>query len=272
MSNNIAVPATPAAHRPPTSSAPPSAAAVVAPTVHPVSFDSAQIKHDMKLCSDCVWDVEDLRDHQYRIGEVLFDPNRPDAIIAVYPTGSGKSHAMRVIGAMQRGIHLIFIPLLTLSADVMAKFSSASQSHGSVRAYHLDELYDNNKTRYQEVMKRCADLKRSTVSTVFLFLSPQHLCKVVSARTTLIRCSWYGTLRTIFMDEVHLRVQHALSFQKECRMLRDLFFVKCMHPPDSSIFVPYFVGLTATFPTDYIDGLHQLTSIPFGDGCASWLD
>eukprot|EP00956_Cyclotella_meneghiniana_P008997 scaffold12325_cov40-Cyclotella_meneghiniana.AAC.2 len=190
MSNNIAVPATPAAHRPPTSSAPPSAAAVVAPTVHPVSFDSAQIKHDMKLCSDCVWDVEDLRDHQYRIGEVLFDPNRPDAIIAVYPTGSGKSHAMRVIGAMQRGIHLVFIPLLTLSADVMAKFSSASQSHGSVRAYHLDELYDNNKTRYQEVMKRCADLKRSTVSTVFLFLSPQHLCKVVSARTADLYSVW----------------------------------------------------------------------------------
>ena len=145
---------------------------------------------------------------------------------------------MRVIGAMPRGIHLIFIPLLTLSADVIvAKFSSASQSHGSVRAYHLDELYDSNKTRYQEVMQRCANLKQSTVLTVFLFLSPQHLCKVVSVRTTLIRCSWYGTLRTIFMIEVHLYLQHGRSFRKECRMLHDLFFVKCMHPPDSSKFV-----------------------------------
>eukprot|EP00956_Cyclotella_meneghiniana_P045738 scaffold382218_cov76-Cyclotella_meneghiniana.AAC.1 len=271
MSNLNTAPSTPLNH-PPTTTAPPSAAAsavpaaaVAAPIASAVPFDAEQIKHDMKLCSDCVWDVQELRDHQYKIGEVLFDPNRPDAIIAVFPTGSGKSHAIRVIGAMQRGIHLIFIPLLTLSADVMAKFCSASQNHGSVRAYHLDELYDNNRTRYQELIQRCADLKRSTDSTVFLFLSPQHLCKVVSARTTLIRCSWYGTLRTIFMDEVHLHVQHGLSFRKECRMLRDYFFVKCMHPPDRQHFIPYFVGLSATFPNDYTAGLHLLTSIPFGD-------
>ena len=141
------------------------------------------------MCSDCVWDVEELREHQYKIGETIFDPNRPNALIAVYPTGSGKSHVIRVVDSMMRGIHLILIPLLTLYTDVMAKFSSASQNHGSVRAYHLDELYDSNKTRYQEVMQRCANLKQSTVLTVFLFLSTQHLCKVVSVRTTLIRCS-----------------------------------------------------------------------------------
>ena len=217
----------------------------------------------MKMCSDCVWDVEELREHQYKIGETIFDPNRPNALIAVYPTGSGKSHVIRVVGSMMRGIHLIFIPLLTLSTDVMAKFSSASQNHGSVRAYHLDEIYDNNETKYEEVMQRCANLKRSTVLTVFLFLSPQHLCNVVSARTTLVRCSWNGTLRSIFMDEVHLHVQHGLSFRKECRILRDKFLVMCMHPPNSDYFIPKFVGLSATFPSDYLPGLQILTSLKF---------
>eukprot|EP00956_Cyclotella_meneghiniana_P040745 scaffold203811_cov40-Cyclotella_meneghiniana.AAC.1 len=118
MSNLNTAPSTPL-NRPPTTTAPPSAAAsavpaaVAAPLASAVPFDAEQIKHDMKLCSDCVWGVQELRDHQYKIGEVLFDPTRPDAIIAVFPTGSGKSHAVRVIGAMQRGIHLIFIPLLT---------------------------------------------------------------------------------------------------------------------------------------------------------------
>eukprot|EP00956_Cyclotella_meneghiniana_P044590 scaffold324628_cov76-Cyclotella_meneghiniana.AAC.2 len=112
-------------------------------------------------------------------------------------------------------------------------------------------------------MQRCANLKRSTVSTVFLFLSPQHLCNVVSARTTLVRCSWNGTLRSIFMDEVHLHVQRGLSFRKECRILRDKFLVMCMHPPNSDYFIPKFVGLSATFPSDYLPGLQILTLLKF---------
>ena len=112
MSNRHPIlPATPI-HRPPTPSAPPSATAATAaapttPLESKVPFDTEQRKHGMKLCSDCVWDVEELSDHQYIIGEVLFDPNRPDKIIiAVYPTGSAKSHAVRVIGAMQHTTHL----------------------------------------------------------------------------------------------------------------------------------------------------------------------
>ena len=50
------------------------------------------------LCSDRVWGVEGMRDHQYKIGEVLMDPNWPDKIIAVYPTGSEKSDARSILG------------------------------------------------------------------------------------------------------------------------------------------------------------------------------
>ena len=49
-----------------------------------------------------------------------------------------------MIGVLDHGVCMIFIPLLTLSADVMAKFQHAIQDYGSVRAYHLDEIYDNN--------------------------------------------------------------------------------------------------------------------------------
>eukprot|EP00956_Cyclotella_meneghiniana_P042472 scaffold248481_cov53-Cyclotella_meneghiniana.AAC.5 len=92
MSNQTAVPATPV-HRPPTPSAPPSASAPAAtPVESNIPFDVEQTRRDMKLCSDCVWEVEERRPHQYKIGELLFNPNKPNSIIAVYPTGSGKSH------------------------------------------------------------------------------------------------------------------------------------------------------------------------------------
>ena len=212
MSRQSTVPPTPP-HLPPSNVAPPSAAAAVTAAATPIPFDHERIRYDLRECSDFVWEVEELRDSQYRIAQVMFDPNLPNQIVAVYPTGSGKSHVIRVIGAMHRGICLIFIPLLTLSADVMAKFDSACQLYGSVRSYHLDELIDNNKEKYDQVLQRCKELPRSTDSTVFIFLSPQHLCKCANAREIFVGCSAYGTLRTVVMDEVHLHVQHGLSFR-----------------------------------------------------------
>jgi len=55
--------------------------------------------------------------------------------------GGGKNHILRTLGVIERGIVLIFIPLLTLSADVMHKFDAANTTWGNVGVYHLDELY-----------------------------------------------------------------------------------------------------------------------------------
>ena len=43
---------------------------------------------------------------------------------------------------MEQGIVLIVIPLLTLSADVMSKFTCADQRFGAVTVQHIDELSD----------------------------------------------------------------------------------------------------------------------------------
>ena len=190
MSNQTVVPATPI-HRLPTPSAPLSAAAT--PLESTIPFDTEQIRHDMKLCSDYVWDVDKLRPHQYKIGELLFNPNKSNAIIAVYPTRSGKSHAICVIGAMQRGIIMIFIPLLTLSADVMAKFASCKC---------LPESWIRLSISSRRAVRQQQDVVSGGVTALnrsqalyhfieFLLLSPQHLCKDVSTRTAFIHCSWF---------------------------------------------------------------------------------
>ena len=214
-------------------------------------------------CSRDVWGTPSLRPMQSNILRLLIDPSLPNAVLAVYRTGLGKSHVIRMIGVLDRGICMIFIPLLTLSADVMKKFQSACQHFGSVRAYHLDELVDSDPTLHDEVLSLCINLRPSTKSTVFVFLSPQHLCKHQSACNVFLACAAKGTLRTVAMDEIHLHVAHGLSFREECRKLKDIFFKPLFHPRDKDQFTPRLLCLTATMPLSYIKGLEYLTTLSF---------
>lgn len=48
----------------------------------------------------------------------------PDRALYLYvdSTGASKSHTMHILGSLMGGVTLVFIPLLTLSADVLEKF------------------------------------------------------------------------------------------------------------------------------------------------------
>ncbi len=59
-----------------------------------------------------------------------------------------------MLGDIKWGIILIFIPLLTLSTDVMSKFMCANLSFGVVIIRHLDKLYDANKPAYKDLLQR----------------------------------------------------------------------------------------------------------------------
>jgi superfamily II DNA helicase RecQ len=124
--------------------------------------------------------------------------------------------AIRTLGVIERGIVLIFIPLLTLSADVMNKFTCANQNFGAVAVQHLDELFDANKRVYYDLLERFCGLRRSTTTTVLIFLSPQQFLKNhPEARNVFIECSHCTTLRVIALDEAHIHVQHGTLFRSE---------------------------------------------------------
>ncbi len=44
----------------------------------------------------------------------LLHPHRSNSLVVVHWTGGGKTHILRTLGVIKRGIDLIFIPLLTL--------------------------------------------------------------------------------------------------------------------------------------------------------------
>ena len=133
----------------------------------------------LKLCivaaSALVWSVKDIFPAQLNAVYCLLHPVLPDHLAVIQRTDAGKMHIIRTLGMMEHGIVLIFIPLLTLFADVMSEFKCADQRYGAITIQHLDKLYDANRQVYKELLERCHGLLRSTTMTVFIFLSPQFL-------------------------------------------------------------------------------------------------
>ena len=229
-------------------------------------FDVNELDRFALAASSNVWSTPQLRPSQQEAIRFIMHPCKPNNVIIVQPTGSGKTHIVRVVGVIERGIILIFIPLLTLSADVLQKFTCADETWGTVEVQHLDELYEANRSKYNEFLQRCHGLKRSTSSTVFVFLSPQFLVNHQDALDVFVHCAVGRTLRVVVEDEVHLKVQHGMSFRGEIRELRNIFYRKVFDPANRRDW-PKSIFMTGTLPSDYIADITTLTTIPFPPEC-----
>jgi len=184
----------------------------------------------------------------------------PNHLAVIQRTVAGKTHILRTLGVIERGIILIFIPLLTLSADVISKFTCANQKFGAVTVQHLDELIDANKQVYYDLLERCRGLRQSTTTTVFILMSPQFLINHPEARKVFIDCSHRTTLRVIALNEVHIHVQHGTSFRSEIRALQVLFFSKIFREQLPTV-QPRLIVLTAAMPTSYLPHLCRLLTV-----------
>jgi len=230
-------------------------------------IDETRLKDCIVAVSASVWGVRTMRPAQLEACYRLLHPHHPDYLVVVHRTGGGKTHILRTLGVIERGMIFIFIPLLTLSADVMHKFEDANTTWGNVGAYHLDELYDSNRSAFTRLMWRCLSIERSTTSMLFLFLSPQFLVNHHDTLNDLVTCARERTLRVIAMDEAHVHVQHGTSFRDDIRALR-VEFSRQIYGNKLSDRRPHLIALSATFPTSYICLLSNLLTVDFNiDNC-----
>ena len=161
------------------------------------------------------------------------------------------------------GVHPIVTPLLTLSADVQSKFECASQRFGRVRVFHLDELYDDAREKYQSFLGLCRSSKRSSRDTNFVFLYPQFLVNHPDALAAVLHIASEQTLRFVVMDEAHLHVQHGESFRVECRAMVQVFFRPVFHPPPPRVCSVLSLFMSANIPQPYVPSLARLTTLRF---------
>jgi superfamily II DNA helicase RecQ len=61
------------------------------------------------------------------------------SVLLVQGTAAGKSTVMTTTLTITQGVALIIAPLLALGADQSSKIKLASQSGGTIIAFHLDE-------------------------------------------------------------------------------------------------------------------------------------
>jgi hypothetical protein len=157
-------------------------------------------------------------------------------------------------------IVLIFIPLLALSADEMHKFESLNATWGNVGVYHLDKIFHCNCSANHKLVHPCSMIKQSMSSTLFVFLLPQFLINHPDKLSIFVTCAHECTLRLIAMEEVHIHMQHGLSFHEEICALCVKFFrrIHGNQPRDQS---PRLIAPLATFPTSYLWLLLSLLTV-----------
>ncbi len=83
--------------------------------------DNERLKSCIIAASASVWSVNEMHPAQLDAVYPLLHPLRPNHLAVIQRIGAGKTHILRTLGVIERGIVLIFIPLLTLSANVMSK-------------------------------------------------------------------------------------------------------------------------------------------------------
>jgi superfamily II DNA helicase RecQ len=231
------------------------------------SVDDAQLKDCIVAALASIWGVPTMRPGQLEACFHLLHPHRPNSVVVVHQTEGGKTHILCTLGVIEKGIVLIFISLLTLSANVMHKFKSSNLTWGNIGIYHLDKIYDCNTMAYNKLLHRCSLVEQSTSSTLFIFISPQFLIHHPDALGVFVTCTQERTLRLIAMDEVHIHVQHGSSFHQEICALRIEFF-HSVYSNQPCKLQPWLIAMTATFPRSYLAILSSLLTVNFSiPGC-----
>jgi hypothetical protein len=90
------------------------------------------------------WGVLDMFPSQLNVVFCLLHSMHLNHLMVIQQTGTGKAHILWMLGVIECGIVLIFIPPLTLSASVMSKFTYTNQRFGAVIIQRLNELYNAN--------------------------------------------------------------------------------------------------------------------------------
>ncbi len=116
------------------------------------------LKLSIIAASVSIWGILAMYPAQIDAAFCLLHPTHPNHLAVIQRTGVGKMHIVRTLGVIKRGIILIFIPLLTLSADAMAKFTCANKHFGGVITMHLNKLYNANKCTYLQLLDCCCCL------------------------------------------------------------------------------------------------------------------
>ena len=97
-------------------------------------------------------------------------PHRPEALILVQGTGSGKPAIAQNFRCIDGGVTTIIEETLSLAANQKSKAGRAKNTYGPVFAYQLDSV--KKKHLMDRLNVKLKSLTRTTYITIFIYTSP----------------------------------------------------------------------------------------------------
>lgn len=203
----------------------------------------------------------------FRDGPVELNPEQVEAlraiaagrdVLAVLPTGHGKSFVFQLPALATSGVTIVVSPLVSLMTDQALELNRAIG--GAVRALVAPMRESNSRTGKVEVQQQLEGTKDHGIRLVYM--SPERLCSR-QFQDWVRRGVEAGVVRRIALDEAHTFVtwgdDFRPSFRRAERFLRKL---KGAHPEMG------LLALTATATTTVRNGLRRsifaLPEIPIG--------
>ena len=104
----------------------------------------------------------------------------------------------------------MLVPLLALSANLVARVKQIGQKNAHIITYLMDEIC---KTQHEnQVLRQMDDIESQSSTTMILISSPQALADNKKFRDQLLKCHRRGTLRANVIDEAHLSGQCTANY------------------------------------------------------------
>mmetsp|Transcript_266 Transcript_266/g.544 ORF Transcript_266/g.544 Transcript_266/m.544 type:complete len:395 (-) Transcript_266:695-1879(-) len=209
-----------------------------------------------------VWHVEKMRDAQRDCIEFIYDPSKNKRACIVLPTAFRKSHVIRLVGTLSKGVHVVMYPLLASTADQVAAFTGGNEAYGFIVVINFDIHASTCGAVRRKIIANLIKLKRSTTTTYFLFGSPQFFALNQDFVDALLQCNDNErTLCSVSCDEAHLLAQHGSSFRSEIRKIGKTLFTPLFPPANAHR--PIMIALTATMSLEDLATFSKLTTVEF---------
>ena len=176
-------------------------------------------------------------------------------LLAVLPTGCGKSFLVHGPIAVRGGVALVLVPLLSVGSD-QVRAARELYEGTNVECFHLDGLDDSYKLRLQSFLN---GIQSRDAHSIVMYCSPKILADK-SWVPVFDRLWRLGLVRFACLDEGHKALTTA--YRPEFLNLKDSFFAKVALLP-AGVKVPFIV-MTATFTATMREDFERTFGIMFG--------